>query len=92
MLIFRHQVEFDHLAAGRAVVDGVIGDLVARVERHRGIGLADRHRQLDGAAGKVVAADRDRKGRSMNGIGALLGSASGRAVTAFSLVIGVSRE
>jgi len=32
------------------------------------------------------------KAGSMNGIGALLGSASGSGVTAFSLVIGVSRE
>ena len=53
----RHQVELDGAAAGGAVVDRVIGDVVARVERDRGVGLAHRHGELD----RPVA--RDRSGR-----------------------------
>ena len=63
MLGFRHQIELDHLASGGPVVDGVIGDFVARVERHRSIGLADGHAELDRAARKIVAADRHRERR-----------------------------
>ena len=73
VLVFGHQVELDDLAAGRAVVDGVIRDFVARIERHRRIGLADRHRELERAAREIVAADAIAKAGSMNGIGALSG-------------------
>ena len=59
----RHQVELDHAAAGGAVVDRVIGDAVARIERHRRIGRADRHAQLERAVGEIVAADRGGEGR-----------------------------
>ncbi len=58
VLGFRHQVEFDHLAPGGAVVDRVIGDFIAGIERHRGVGLAHRHRELDRSART------DRSGRS----------------------------
>src|SRR5437016_2771099 len=58
-----HEIEFDHLASGGAVVDGVIGDFIARVERHRRIGLADGDREFDRAAGQVVTANRDRERR-----------------------------
>ena len=62
-LLRRHQVEFDDAPAGRAIVDRVIGDAVARIERHRRVGLAHRHAQLERAGGEIVAADRRGEGR-----------------------------
>ena len=62
-LIRRHQLELDQAAARGAVVDRVIGDAAPGVERHRGIGGADRHAELDRAFGQVVAADRRGEGR-----------------------------
>ena len=63
VLLGGHQIELDRAAAGGAIVDRVIGDAVARVERDRRVGLAHRRLELERPARNVVAADRDGEGR-----------------------------
>ena len=81
----RHQIEFDDAPAGRAVVDRVIGDAGARVERHRRIGLAHRHAQLErpGAQDRS-GTPRVAKAGSMNGSTASSGVGAGSGTMLFA--------